>query len=81
MVYISVHGISIGENRIPNQKYRELNKNFYFDYVRMNVVFNVKSKADIPPQAYYFFPFTVPKLKRAFTCCRKSFWSNRCVKY
>lgn len=49
MVYISVHGISIWKNRTLTQKYHELNKNFYFNYVRIHLVFNVKSKADIPP--------------------------------
>lgn len=49
MVYISVHGISIWKNRTLTQKYHELNKNFYFNYVIIHLVFNVKSKADIPP--------------------------------
>lgn len=49
MVYISVHGIGIWKNRTHSQKYRELNKNFYFNYARMHLVFNAKSKADIPP--------------------------------
>lgn len=49
MVYISVHTIDIWKNRTPRQKYNELNKNLYFNYVRMHLVFNVKSKADMPP--------------------------------
>lgn len=49
MVYISVHGVNIWEGRIPDQKYHELNKTFYFHYVRRSLVFAVKSKADIPP--------------------------------
>lgn len=49
MVYISVHAIGIWKNGTPREKYHELNKNLYFNYVRMHLVLNVKSKADMPP--------------------------------
>lgn len=48
MVYISVHAVGIWKNRTHRQKCHEWNKNLYFNYVRMCLVFNVKSKADMP---------------------------------
>lgn len=49
MVFVSVHGMGLWKNRTPRQKYKELNKNLYFNYVRMHLVFDVKSKAGVPP--------------------------------
>lgn len=76
----SVHGISIWGNRIPKQKCHELNKNFYFDNVRM-ILFLISNQRLTSHHKRVTFPSTVPILKRALTCCKKSFWKNICIKY